>query len=55
MLANYDRFSNPESRANWGNIPWASVPKQSQTPDGQVLSMLGSQQLNVLKDNPSET
>ena len=53
MLANYERFLNPESRSNWGNIAGAGGPQQSQTPDGQILSMLGPQQLNMVEDNPA--
>ena len=55
MVANYDRFLNPESRSNWGKIAGAGGPQKSQTPDGQVLSMLGPQQLNMLEDNPAAT
>ncbi len=55
ILANYERFLNPESRSNWGNIAGEGSPQQSQTPDGQHLSMLGPQQLNMLEDNPSAT
>lgn len=54
ILANYDRFQNPESRANWGNVAGRN-PVNSQTPDGQTLSMLGTQQLDMLADNPSAT
>lgn len=55
MLANYDSFLNPESRSNWGTVAGMGGPEKSQTPDGQVLSMLGPQQLNMLEDNPSGT
>ncbi|XP_028393415.1 uncharacterized protein LOC114517791 isoform X2 [Dendronephthya gigantea] len=54
ILANYDHFQNPESRANWGNVAGRN-PVNSQTPDGQTLSMLGTQQLDMLADNPSTT
>ena len=51
VLANYNQFMNPESQTNWKNMS----PKQSTTGDGQVISVMGPQQLNILEDNPSAT
>ena len=51
ILENYDRFSNPEDNVKWKNLS----PKQSQTGDGQTISLMGPQQLNMIAENPSGT